>query len=280
MIGGGPPVGGANPVAGGGPVGGANPVVLGLDTATQATAVALRLADGSTTQARDDPRLGEHPGHATRLLEMASELLAQAGVGWREIDRIAVGVGPGGFTGLRVGIATARGLAQSLSAELVGVSSLQALAHAALLGEEAGGADSILAVIDARRGEVFAATYERPAGHDSSEVGATIELIAPSARAPDDLPSVITQSQEGDGGRVRRWLAVGDGALRYTDAVRAAGVHAAAADSPLHRVSAAAICELGVHVKPAASREEVVPDYRRRPDAELALEAAGARRAL
>jgi len=253
--------------------------VLGLDTATAATAVALRLADGTTTQARDDPRPGEHPGHATRLLEMAGELLVEAGVGWREIDRIAVGVGPGGFTGLRVGIATARGLAQSLSAELVGVSSMRALAHAALAGEEDGGADSILAVIDARRGEVFAAAYEGPAGR-SSEVGAAIELIAPSALAPDDLSSVIARSQQGDGDRVRRWLAVGDGALRYPDAVRTTGVRAAATDSPLHLVSAAAICELGVHTKPATSWEEIVPDYRRRPDAELALEAAGARRAL
>ena len=273
MMAGGGPVGGANPVAGGGPV------VLGLDTATAATAVALRVADGSTMQARDDPRPGEHPGHATRLLEMAGELLAGAGVGWREIDRVAVGVGPGGFTGLRVGIATARGLAQSLSAEIVGVSSTQALAHAALTSEDRQGeeerADSILAVIDARRGEVFAAAYEL-----SASLGEAIELLGPSALAPDDLASVIAQAQQRDGERVRRWLVVGDGALRYPDAVRAAGVRAAGAESPLHRVSAVAICELGCRAKPAASWDEIVPDYRRRPDAELALEAAGARKAL
>jgi tRNA threonylcarbamoyladenosine biosynthesis protein TsaB len=255
-------------------------IILGLDTATAATAVALRLADGSTTQARDDPSAGEHPGHATRLLEMAGDLLAEAGVGWREVDRIAVGVGPGGFTGLRVGIATARGLAQSLSAELVGVSSMQALAHAALADEGDGDADSILAVIDARRGEVFVAAYERPANHDSSDVATAIRLIAPSALAPDELASVIVRVQQGDGGRARRWLAVGDGTLRYPDAVRAAGVHAAGTDSPLHLVSAAAICELGFLAKPAASWEEILPDYRRRPDAELALESAGARRPL
>jgi tRNA threonylcarbamoyladenosine biosynthesis protein TsaB len=88
-------------------------IVLGFDTATQASVVGLRLADGSTLQARDDPQPAARPGHATRLLSMAAELLADASLGWAQVERIAVGVGPGRFTGLRVGIATARGLAQS-----------------------------------------------------------------------------------------------------------------------------------------------------------------------
>ena len=126
-------------------------IVLGFDTATQSTAVGLRLTDGETLQARDDPAPGGHPGHATRLLDMAGELLAAAGLGWSALERIAVGVGPGRFTGLRVGIATARGLAQSLTVELVGVSSLQALGQAAASNEAGPGAT--IALIDARRGE-------------------------------------------------------------------------------------------------------------------------------
>ncbi len=89
-------------------------IVLGIDTATSSTAVALGLSDGSTIERRDDPAAGAHPGHATRLLEMTEELLAETGTTWPQIERIAVGAGPGTFTGLRVGIATARGLAQSL----------------------------------------------------------------------------------------------------------------------------------------------------------------------
>ena len=100
-------------------------IVLGLDTATAATAVALRLADGTVLERRDDPSPGAHPGHATRLLAMAAEVLDDAGVSWGQIERIAVGLGPGTFTGLRVGVATARGLAHSRGIELVGVSSLR-----------------------------------------------------------------------------------------------------------------------------------------------------------
>jgi tRNA threonylcarbamoyladenosine biosynthesis protein TsaB len=248
-------------------IGGANPVVLGLDTATAATAVALRLGDGSTAQLRDDPRPGDHPGHATRLLEMAHELLARADVAWKDVDRIAVGVGPGTFTGLRVGVATARGLAQSLSAELVGVSSLQALAAAALEGEEQSHTDSILAVIDARRGEVFAAAYERSASGAPPR-----ELTAPRALAPEQLTGVLASAQAED--RVRRWLALGDGAVRYSEHVQLAGVPCVPAASPLQSVSAATISQLGAWATPAGSWDEIVPDYRRRPDAELALEGA------
>ncbi|HEV3046429.1 MAG TPA: tRNA (adenosine(37)-N6)-threonylcarbamoyltransferase complex dimerization subunit type 1 TsaB [Solirubrobacteraceae bacterium] len=285
-------------------------IVLGLDTSTPATTVALRLTDRSVGEARDDPPAGGRPGHATRLLELADGLLADAGLGWRALDRIAVGLGPGTFTGLRVGVATARGLAQSLAVDLVGVSSPRALAYAALrasagstageppaagagaarageppaagagvgaAGEPEPAAAGVIAVIDARRGEVFAAAYVAGEGGEGPRA-----LTPPRALAPGELGAVLAQARrergdaggdapEGAGG----WLAVGDGALRYRGELERAGLRVPVERSPLHLLSAAAVCELGVRA-PAQKIQAIVPDYGRRPDAELALEGAGA----
>jgi tRNA threonylcarbamoyladenosine biosynthesis protein TsaB len=247
-------------------------IVLGFDTATQATAVALRLADGETLRARDDPAAGEHPGHATRLLAMAGELLAQAGVGWHELQRIAVGVGPGRFTGLRVGIATARGLAQSLDVELVGVSSLRALG---LVGARHEPGRAILAVIDGRRQEAFVAAYppgvDFACGRDADQsLDGEIELAG--ALRGERLRDVVAEVERRGAPRGERWLAFGDGALCFAQELTGGGVKVAAQDSPLHAIDAAAICELGARAAPAGPERQVLPDYRRTPDAALARE--------
>src|SRR5687767_13666349 len=103
-------------------------IVLALDTASPSTVTGVLLADGSVVEARDDPAEGSRGEHASRLLVLVEQALAQGGVGWGDVDRIAVGVGPGGFTGLRIGIATARALAQARGLPLVPVGSLAALA--------------------------------------------------------------------------------------------------------------------------------------------------------
>ena len=123
-------------------------MILGIDTATPSTAVAAWAPDGLAVERRHDPAPGERPGHGAQLLRLVEAVLAEAG-GWERVERIAVGVGPGGFTGLRIGIATARALAQARDLPLVPVSTLQAL--------KKGVRPLRFAVIDARRGEVFAA---------------------------------------------------------------------------------------------------------------------------
>jgi tRNA threonylcarbamoyladenosine biosynthesis protein TsaB len=291
-------------------------IVLGFDTATAATAVALRLSDGSTLRARDDPGIGQRPGHTTRLLPLARELLAQAELSWGGLERIAVGVGPGTFTGLRIGVATARGLAQALGIDTVGISTPRVLAQAAIadpatIADLAASidpaarpaaraparakGDGVLAVIDARRGEAFVAAFvtherssppgargDRPmtdaeglmtsadgpaAGADAPQLTAR-ELSAVRALAPQELAGAGAAADPS-----RKWRAVGDGAVRFRAELEAAGIAVAADDSPLHRVDAGVLCELAL-AAPHGAPETVLPDYRRRPDAEIALKNA------
>jgi tRNA threonylcarbamoyladenosine biosynthesis protein TsaB len=210
-------------------------VILGFDTATAATAVAVWAPSGPGVERRDDPPPGERPSHA-RLLVLIEEALGEAGRGWDEVERIAVGVGPGGFTGLRLGIATARALAQARNLPLAGVSSLEALAARA--GDEG---RPVVAVIDARRGEVFAASPE---------------AFGPIALEPAALAARV---QPGS-------LAVGDGAVRFRDELERAGAVIPVDGSELHRVSALWVCRLGAAREPA-DRDALLPDYRREPDA-------------
>jgi tRNA threonylcarbamoyladenosine biosynthesis protein TsaB len=218
--------------------------VLGLDTATSSTAVALARADGWLREARDEVAPGERPRHARCLLALAAELLREAGLEWGEIERIAVGVGPGGYTGLRIGLATARGVAMAHGAQLVGVGTLRALAEP--LRERAA-----VAVLDARRGEAFVAVYR--AGE---------ELLAPCVCRPSALAGLARAG----GGEA---LAIGGGALRFREFLERGGVPVAPTESHLHRVSAGAICRLAA----SGSVTAAVPDYLRLADAELALSA-------
>jgi tRNA threonylcarbamoyladenosine biosynthesis protein TsaB len=127
-------------------------LLLALDTAGPNCAVAVaRLGPGGAAiLARADERLGR--GHAERLPPMVDETLAAAGVTYADLERIAVTTGPGSFTGVRVGIAFARGLALALDIPVVGIGTLHALAHS--LGARREG--TLAAVLDAKRGEVFA----------------------------------------------------------------------------------------------------------------------------
>jgi tRNA threonylcarbamoyladenosine biosynthesis protein TsaB len=217
---------------------------LGLDTATPSTAVAVARADGWLREARDEVAPGQRPAHAQRLLVLAAELLEAAQIGWAQIRRVSVGVGPGGYTGLRIGLASAHGIALAHGAQLVGVGTLRALA-------EPVAGRSVASVLDARRGEAFIAVYR-----DGEEV------LAPRVCRPEELAKLA-----GAGGR--QTLAIGDGALRFRDLIERGGFAVAPATSGLHAVSAGAICRLaaGGQAIPAA------PDYQRLPDAELALDA-------
>lgn len=127
-------------------------IVLALDTATEACSAALYCHGGMIERFELAPRR-----HAQEILPMVDSLLAEAGVGKRAIDAIAVGRGPGAFTGVRLAISTAQGMALALDRPVLPVSSLAALAQEAL--PRVGSGVPILAAIDARMGEIYAGLF-------------------------------------------------------------------------------------------------------------------------
>lgn len=131
--------------------------VLAIDTATRIQTLAL--LDGEAVLAR---RLHQVKfNQASTLLRNVGDMLSQHDIGPRDLDLICVGVGPGSFTSLRVGLANAKGLARAAGCAIVGVSSLEALARPACYLHEG----PVVATIDARRGEVYAGVY-RGRGED------------------------------------------------------------------------------------------------------------------
>jgi tRNA threonylcarbamoyladenosine biosynthesis protein TsaB len=135
--------------------------LLALDTAGPDCAVALARsgAGGGEIVARASEKIGR--GHAERLMPMIEALLAETGVDFTDLDRLAVTVGPGSFTGVRVGIAAARGLALALDIPAVGVNSLEALALPVARRKSAG---SVVAALDAKRGEIYAFARDLASG--------------------------------------------------------------------------------------------------------------------
>lgn len=187
------------------------------------------------------------PRHATTLLEEVERAAAVAG-GWDVVDLIAVGLGPGSFTGVRIGIATAQGLGLSTGLPLSGVCTLDAIGLA--LRQAAPGGDAYLAVLDARRSEVFSALYS-----------ATGERIwEPSVSTPGRLGERIGKLD-------RAPLAAGSGALRFRDELAGGGVEVADDADPVHRIAARHICALAA-VGDSGSTGTLAPIYLRPPDAE------------
>jgi len=195
------------------------------------------------------------------VLEGAHHLLTAAGVGLEEIERIVVGIGPGGFTGLRIGLATAAGLGQALRCPVIGGSSLEALA--AGIAETVRPGAVVVPAHDARRGELFAAAYV------VATDGSLSERIAPVAIAAVELAERLGPVL-GSGADV---VAAGSGALVGREILQAAGVGIPAAAAGAHRLRAA---QLVARVDAGAGRAPV-PVYARLPDAEVnRLRAAGA----
>jgi tRNA threonylcarbamoyl adenosine modification protein YeaZ len=166
-------------------------LLLALDTAGPdcAAALARSAPRGCEIVARRSECLGR--GHAERLMPMIAELLAETATSFTHIRRIVVTTGPGSFTGIRVGVAAARGLALALAVPAVGVGSLEALAFNAAKGRETGTA---VAALDAKRGEIYVLAQDIASGAALLEAAA-VSLDAVAARlAGAREPVILTGS--------------------------------------------------------------------------------------
>jgi tRNA threonylcarbamoyladenosine biosynthesis protein TsaB len=194
-------------------------LILAFDTATRLATSAL---------VRDGEVLGERVSRAVSVLADAHELCEEAGVSARELEALAVGIGPGSFTGIRIGLASARALAFAVDLRVAGVSTLDALAA---------GTTGALPVIDAGRREIF-----------------TLLDGVPTTTTPDEL--VLEP----------RTVCVGDGALRYRAQLEAAGAEIPPDDADVHVPRARFHAALAREFGPAESVEPLylrVPDAER-----------------
>jgi tRNA threonylcarbamoyladenosine biosynthesis protein TsaB len=220
-------------------------LVLGVDTATDYAVVGATADDEVLHEASIGPEPGGRPRHSEVLLPEIERSVQAAG-GWDRIERIAIGVGPGSFTGLRIGIATARALAQARDLPLAPVVSLAALGRGI---RERDRADLALPVFDARRGEAFAALFERDGD----------EIWPPFVGPPDELADRVHDLDRGP-------LAAGDGALRFAAELEAAGATVAPPEDAIHRVAARHVCAVG-EAAAEAPTDQIQPLYLRPPDA-------------
>jgi len=245
-------------------------LILAMDTSTMVGGVAL-LKDGIT--------LGEHilnvrATHSERLMSSVEALMAAADVGPGDLDAIACGVGPGSFTGVRIGVSACKAMAYALSIPIVSVPSLDALAYG-----RGRGARAVWCLIDARHERCYSASFvplesgdvwrpEMASAYAVRHVGEVATLARETASAP-------ASSVSGDNGSPERVLFLGDGALAYAESLRSElpGV-AEIPPAPMCILRPSQVGLLGFDLLSAGIADDpasVVPMYLRPSEAEVRL---------
>ena len=159
-------------------------IVLAIDTASALCAACVYDSDAGKELGRSVLDLGK--GHAEHLMGVVNDAMAEAGVDFPALDRIAVAVGPGSFTGVRVGVSAARGFAMALKIPAVGVTTLEAIAAET---RERSGARKVMAALDGGRGEVHLAVYDEAGALLFGPVATTLQGAAAIAR--EHLPLLV-----------------------------------------------------------------------------------------
>lgn len=231
--------------------------ILSIDTSAMLGSVAL--SDGMELIAQEQQEIQRT--HSERLFDSIAKLCDSAGWDRRGVEAVAVAIGPGSFTGLRIGLAAAKGIALAAGAKIAGVSSLESLALNAR-----GFEGTVVSLIDARRGELYAAAYEI-----SGDTG--LNLIMEECVLPPD--ALIRRLKRIDG----ELSLVGDGAISYGERlVRALGARAELAERSRCHPRAINLAVLA-HGRLSRGRGDIlaglVPNYVRTSDAEVGFRGKG-----
>lgn len=226
--------------------------LLALDTATAACSVAVWV-DGTVRAHRLRPMTR---GQSEALMPMVVAALAEAGLAFADLDAVAATVGPGAFTGLRIGLAAARAMALAAGLPCLGVTTLEAVAANVPEAERHGAA--VLVALDAKRADVYAQVFS-----------ASLEpLSEPAAVLPADLAGLLA------GGPV---IVAGDAAARAAEALAGAGIEARVSAAP-GLPDAARVAAIAAHRR-AAGQPALAPEplYLRAPDVTLSANSRGLR---
>ncbi len=245
-------------------------LILGIDTATTQVGVAVGTGDRILASFHES----KDRRHAETTVPAIKDVCAQAQVSLAEIDAVAVDVGPGLFTGLRVGLATAKAIAQACDIPMLGLTSLEVLAFSTRDSDR-----TVMATVDARREEIFYALYSgasevhrtTDAGNATGAGSAMACLEEPQVAKPADVVERLTgfSSTSIPSNSSAGLLVVGDGAQRYRELFEA--VPGLELRPPLYP-SAADLVELA-HIRAQQDGFEspaaIVPQYLRAPDARI-----------
>lgn len=229
------------------------PVILAIDTATAAISVAITKGTSRQGMMLASIGLSSNITHSRRLLGSIERLMAEVDLDWKDIDAVGVSLGPGSFTGLRIGMATAKGIATAANLHLIGVSTLDSLAEKCVTRR------LVCAVLDARKKEVYAAFYRADEGSIMCRIG-EIEALSPEGLADKISEPVVM---------------IGDGAVVYRDFFNdKLGANLMLAPAALHEPSASSLGMIAGSLflkKCFLNIDSAVPLYVRISDAELNL---------
>ena len=216
--------------------------ILGIETTGKVGSVAIIDSSGKTVSRVTTDSMS----HLRELVPMIKELVDELGISLNELDAIAVSVGPGSFTGIRIGLATAKTLAQTLGKKCISVNSLE------IFREKADSDNKVAVIYNARRGQVYGAIY----GNDGSEI------LPPG---PYMLDEVLEAAEEYDD---IKWY--GDGVIAYADRLSSMNI----ADADEINQSADMVCRCACLKHKAGDLfdfDQLEPEYMRLPEAEQKL---------